>query len=154
MHIAMSGSFRLEPFRLVSGGNLTSDPTWMWAQACELLEQAEKLHRAFFHPHRGVAAGPVWEPPLDMIETRDQLRLTVVLPGVAARSVQVTAGPQTLIVSGERPLAIDPDHAVIHRLEIPYGRFERRITLPQGSYRLDKVRHQDGCVDIWLRKDG
>jgi HSP20 family protein len=41
---------------------------------------------------------------------------------------------------------------VIHRLEIPYGRFERRIELPPGRY--DAVRREliDGCLTLALRK--
>ena len=41
---------------------------------------------------------------------------------------------------------------MIHRLELPYGRFERRIELPPG--RFDVVRRElvDGCLTLGLRK--
>jgi len=41
---------------------------------------------------------------------------------------------------------------VIHRLELPQGRFERRIALPAGRY--DAVRRAavNGCVLITLQK--
>jgi HSP20 family protein len=41
--------------------------------------------------------------------------------------------------------------AAIHRLEIPYGRFERRIPLPPGNYRLHEQFLEDGCLVLVLR---
>ena len=42
--------------------------------------------------------------------------------------------------------------AVIHRLELPQGRFQRRIRLPGGRYR-DVARSAiNGCLVITLRK--
>lgn len=134
---------------------MSRDPTaWMWAQACEMLEQAERLHRSFFRAHPGPTSVRAWEPPIDVIETGDRLMITVVLPGVDAQSVKVIASGDLLMVSGERPLSIDPEHAIIHNLEIPYGHFERRIGLPQGRFRLEGVRHADGCLNIYFLKEG
>ena len=42
---------------------------WMWAEACEMLARAERLHRQFFQPARGRAQTPTWEPPADVVET-------------------------------------------------------------------------------------
>jgi hypothetical protein len=43
---------------------------------------------------------------------------------------------------------------VIHRLELPQGRFYRRLRLPPGRY--SGVRHAvvDGCLVITLQKAG
>ena len=58
----------------------------------------------------------------------------------------------SLVVSGKRALPAELRTAVIHRLELPQGRFERRIPLPPGRY--DAVRRSagDGCLLISLRK--
>ena len=47
-----------------------------------------------------------------------------------------------------------PCGAAIHRLELPQGRFERRVALPPGRY--DSVRRTivNGCLFITLRKGG
>jgi HSP20 family protein len=42
--------------------------------------------------------------------------------------------------------------AVIHRLELPQGRFERRILLPSGLYDRIVRAVSDGCLLISLRK--
>jgi hypothetical protein len=42
----------------------------MWADACEMLARAERLHRQFFEPGRATASRlPVWQPPADVLET-------------------------------------------------------------------------------------
>ena len=41
---------------------------WMWAEACEALERAERMHREFFRPVRSVSRAPAWEPPVDVLE--------------------------------------------------------------------------------------
>ncbi len=125
---------------------------WMWAQACEVLEQAERLHRRFFEPQRPVASRPTWEPPVDIIESRDLLRITIVLPGVPPDAIKVTVRDGVLIVSGNKPLAIDPDIAVIHCLEIPYGRFERNILLPAGHFQMGEPICEHGCLTLVLHK--
>jgi HSP20 family protein len=131
------------------------DPTtWMWAQACEMLEQAERLHRRFFQLHRIAATRPVWEPPVDIVETLDAFKVTVVLPGVPPEAIEVAIVDDRLAVSGIRPLGVDPDTAVIHRLEIPYGRFERHIRLPAGQFRIGEPVCVNGCLTILLHKTG
>lgn len=132
---------------------MSRDPTtWMWAQACEMLDQAERLHRRFFQLHRLAASRPAFEPPVDIMETADLVRITVVLPGIPPEAIEVAVADDTLVVSGERPLAFDPDTTVIHRLEIPYGRFERQIPLPPGRYRIGEPEHRLGCLTITLHK--
>jgi HSP20 family molecular chaperone IbpA len=40
--------------------------------------------------------------------------------------------------------------ATVHRLEIPYGRFERRIPLPSGRYELVEQSYANGCLTLRL----
>ena len=63
---------------------MTRDPrNLMWAEACALLDRAEQLHRQFFEPARAGTRLARWEPPIDVFETEQQLRIIVALPGVA-----------------------------------------------------------------------
>jgi HSP20 family protein len=134
---------------------MSRDPTtWMWAEACEMLEKAERLHRRFFQLHRLAASRPAWEPPVDITETHDLLRITVVLPGVAEDTIEVAMVGNALVVSGARPVPIDSDTVAIHCLEIPYGRFERRIPLPEARFRLGKPAYANGCLTLSLHKTG
>jgi HSP20 family protein len=124
----------------------------MWAEACEMLEQVERLQRQFFRPS-GPALRPAWEPPVDVFETEDTLRIVVALPGVAVEDVRVVVEGGTLTVVGERRLPRESAGA-IHRLEIPHGLFERRIALPSGRYELLDHHLRDGCLSLQLRKLG
>ncbi|MBL8541891.1 MAG: Hsp20/alpha crystallin family protein, partial [Betaproteobacteria bacterium] len=60
---------------------------WMWAEACELVERADRLHRQFFQLGETRAHRPVWEPPADVVETARGVRVVVALPGVPADQV-------------------------------------------------------------------
>jgi HSP20 family protein len=124
----------------------------MWAEACEMLDEVDRLQRQFFRP-TGAALRPAWEPPVDVFETEDMLRIVVALPGVAAEDVRIVAEGGTLTVVGERRLPREST-GVIHRVEIPHGRFERQLALPRGRYELLDHHLRDGCLDLQLRKLG
>lgn len=124
---------------------------WMWAEACELIERAERLHRQFFQLGRSRARGPTWEPPVDVFEADGELRILVALPGVNSAQIEVIADAGVLVVAGERRIPI-ASQAIIHRLEIPYGRFERRIDLPPGLFEIGRREVADGCLLISLHK--
>jgi HSP20 family protein len=121
----------------------------MWAQACEAMERAERLHRQFFHPG---PTTPYWEAPCDIFETDDALTILIALPGVAAEQIQVTMSAGVLVVTGERPLPAEMAKARIHRLEIPHGRFQRRIELPPARFEISGRRLTDGCLMVKLHK--
>jgi HSP20 family protein len=123
----------------------------MWAEACEVLEQAERLQRQFFRPARE-ALRPAWEPPVDVFETEGALWFVVALPGVPVERVRIVIEDSTLIVTGERPLPLESREGHIHRIEIPHGRFERRIGLPAGRFELRERDLSNGCLTLSLGK--
>jgi len=121
----------------------------MWAQACEAMERAQRLHRQFFHRSH---VTPVWEAPCDIFETDDTLTILIALPGVALERIEVSLSAGVLIVSGERPLPRELEHARIHRLEIPHGHFERRIELPPACFEISSRHLANGCLMVQLHK--
>ena len=129
------------------------DPTgWMWAEACQLLDEAERMHRQFFRLGAVAGARVAWEPPADVFEDEDKITIVVALPGVPPESVEVTIEPHSLLIRAERRLQISDNNTAIRRLEIPHGYFERRIALTQG--RLVPI-HQEwlhGCLVVVMRK--
>ena len=120
----------------------------MWAEACALIKQAEQLQRQFFEPSR---EGARWEPPVDVFETERQVWIIAALPGVAPEAVRVEIEGPTLIIAGIRPLPSKGRKANIVRLEIPYGRFERRITL-SPRLRLAERELLNGCLVLTFSK--
>ena len=127
---------------------------WMWSEACSMLARAERLHRQTFTLVRSAARTPVWEPPVDILETDYEVLVFVALPGVDPASVDAAIDGDELILAGTRTLPDQLRNAVIHRLELPQGRFERRVQLPAGRYSAVRRSAADGCVLIILDKSG
>ncbi|RMD79014.1 MAG: Hsp20/alpha crystallin family protein [Gammaproteobacteria bacterium] len=123
----------------------------MWLEALALLERAERLQRHFFQPRPGRARA-AWEPPVDVVETEEDLWVLVALPGVDPAHLEVAVADGTLVVAGERRLPASLRRGYFHRLEIPHGRFERRIELPPGAYELQVREFLHGCLVLGLRK--
>ena len=125
---------------------------WMWADACEMLARAERMQRQFFQLARSPAKVPTWEPPVDVLEADNELLILIALPGVDPDRVEVVVDGGLLIVAGQRVLPPESRTAVIHRLEIPQGRFERRIPLPVGHYASIRRGAANGCLLVSLQK--
>lgn len=131
---------------------LTRDPLdWMWVEACEMLNRADRLQRQLFQLQRLSQRRPNWEPPADVFETDRELKVVVLLPGVSADLVTVSIDGRQLIIAGERRLPLSGP-ATIHRLEIPYGWFEKRIQLPSARYEVMGSELADGCLILNLAK--
>lgn len=123
----------------------------MWAEACEMLDRAERMHRRFFRP--AVASGqPVWEAPVDVYETADEYVLAFALPGVSPDTVEVLIERRAVSVVAERRLPVAAGPVAVHRLEIPHGRFERRLELPAEPLELGRRELADGCLVLSFRK--
>jgi HSP20 family molecular chaperone IbpA len=132
----------------------TPNPSgWMWEHACEMLERAERMQRQFFQV-RAELRGPSWEPPVDIVETDRELTIVVALPGVRSGDMDVLIDGSMLLVRGARALPSIADSGVIHRLEIPHGRFERRIVLQSGRLELTRREVADGCLLLRFTKLG
>jgi HSP20 family molecular chaperone IbpA len=74
------------------------------------------------------------------------------LPGVPADRVELVLAPGELVVRGERRLPCHGSAAPIHRLEIPYGRFERHLALPPGSWELTAREFSNGLLQLLLAR--
>ncbi len=122
----------------------------MWAEACELLEQAQRLQRQFFRFGHAVEAQPRWEPPVDIVAYGPEIQVMVALPGVAPEHVNVAIEEGAITVTAIRPPPMNRSSTAVHRLEIPYGRFERRIVLPVAHYEVLDQACVNGCLVLRL----
>jgi HSP20 family protein len=127
---------------------------WMWSEACEMLARAERMHRELFRPAGTQARQPTWEPPVDMIETDHEVLALVALPGVDLDNAQAVIEDGDLVIAGTRVLPKELRTATIHRLELPQGRFYRRLRLPPGRYSAVRRAAAAGCLVITLQKAG
>ncbi|GIW70771.1 MAG: heat-shock protein [Planctomycetota bacterium] len=126
--------------------------SWLWEQALQMLEQAERLRRQFCVPQQPPGRPPAWEPPVDIFETEEAIWIVIALPGAAPESVEIAVAGTELVVAAHRALPASCRRARVHRLEIPHGRFERRLPLPPGSYELARRELANGCLTLQLRR--
>lgn len=124
---------------------------WVWAEALDLLQAGEQLQRRFF-TLAGLQSVTCWVPAVDVYDEGDELKVVVALPGVDSGHLEVLVDDEELAVRGERPMPSTSQHAAIHRLEIPYGRFERRIELPARDLRVHEQFLENGCLVVVLRQ--
>ena len=125
---------------------------WMWAQACEVIEEAERMHRQFFRLAASGRTRVTWEPPVDVFEDELEFVVLVALPGVAPHGVELTTEAGELVVRAERSLPFAASPRAVRRLEIPYGYCERRIQLPGARLEAGRREFRDGCLILRLRK--
>ena len=127
---------------------------WMWAEPCEMLARADRMHREVFRPAGLQARQPAWEPPVDILETENEVLVLVALPGVDLENAQAVIEESDLVIAGNRVLPEELRTAAIHRLELPQGRFYRRLRLPAGRYSGVRRSAVSGCLVVTLQKAG
>src|SRR5687768_18118810 len=122
----------------------------MLGEALSMLDRAHRLQRQFF-THDVVS----WEPPVDIVEADNALLVHVALPGVSADAITIALDPAGITISAARAFPCRGE-GQIHRLEIPYGRFERHIGLslgdPYAPLELAGKALQDGILTLTFRR--
>jgi HSP20 family protein len=93
-----------------------------------------------------------WTPPVDIIETTDELLLKMDAPEIQLKDVEIRMENDTLTVKGERKFE-QPQGRGYHRIERSYGTFARSFTLP-STVDTERVRadYKAGVLTITLPK--
>jgi HSP20 family protein len=128
--------------------------SWMWAEACAVLDRAERRHRHFYELLAAPAASPAWEPPANIFILEGELRVEVALPGARPDDIVVKVTTRGLLIDATVAPPALPSGVNLVRLEIPYGRMHRRIDLPPGRYALHEHRLENGCLLLRLTGAG
>ena len=94
-----------------------------------------------------------WLPAVDMHETKDELVLTVEVPGVREKDIAVSITGDLLSIKGERRWEDEAKDQKFLYVERAYGQFERLVQLPM-AVQADKVKatYRDGVLQITLPK--
>jgi HSP20 family protein len=106
----------------------------------------------FTHLHPQVSAA--WTPAVDMFETDEAVVALFDLAGLDADKTEVHAEPNLLVVRGVRRERHPPNgERNYHTLEIPYGRFERKLYLPPGTdASAAEASYRDGMLEVRVPK--
>lgn len=94
-----------------------------------------------------------WSPPVDILETENDLVLKADLPDVQSNDIDIQVENQTLTIKGERKFDHDDNSAGYHRIERSYGAFVRSFTVP-STVDTEKVSadYKNGVLTVKLPK--
>ena len=73
-------------------------------------------------------------------------------PGVEPETVKLTVDANMLTVAGFRCPRAMARGILVHRLELPYGKFERQLALPTAHFQLSQPEFSNGCLVLALSK--
>ena len=76
------------------------------------------------------ASGDPLTPKLDMSETENEMIVSLELPGIEEKDVEVKVSRDALVVSGEKRQEKSENEKGWYRMERHYGSFSRTIPLP------------------------
>jgi len=97
--------------------------------------------------------GRPWSPPVDIVETEDDLVLKADLPDVKLEDIDVDVENETLSIKGERRFEKEANGKGYHRIERSYGSFVRSFSVP-SSVDTEKVSadYKNGVLTVKLPK--
>jgi len=91
-------------------------------------------------------------PQIDMFESDGQYVVRADLPGLKKDDLDVQVTDNELIISGERKDEREEKKGNVYHSERSYGRFERRISLPEGTNPDDvSCTFNDGILEIRMK---
>jgi HSP20 family protein len=109
----------------------------------------DELFEKFF----GVGeSNAVWEPPVDLFVSEHKIYLVAEVPGVPGVEVHVRVGARMVQILGvKRPPQKVRRGVTFYESQIPYGGFEKRVSLPFAvNPDSIKVNIKDGVLSLEL----
>jgi HSP20 family protein len=96
----------------------------------------------------------VWEPLADVFASEATVHIQVELPGVAGRDTHIRVGTRSVQILGVKRVPAQVRRGMsFYESQIPYGAFEKRISLPfsvdPDSFR---ARLRDGVLSLELSR--
>ena len=92
-------------------------------------------------------------PGIDIAETDDQFLVSVELPGMEKKDIDVSLDNGRLTVSGERKFEEEEKGRTYHRVETKYGSFSRSFQLPDNiDENSINARYENGILNISIDK--
>jgi HSP20 family protein len=101
-----------------------------------------------------VGESDVMVPLADVKETDESIVVSMDLPGVDKKYVEISVTDDELRVSAKRQIETEIDEKGYHKRERSYSRFERTVKMPVAVKNVEaKARLADGVLEITLPKE-
>jgi HSP20 family protein len=115
--------------------------------------QVDRLFDSFFGREPSLWPRERAIPPIDVIETAEELVIKAEIPDVDEKDVSLSLSGENLIIRGERKVEKEEKDKHIHRMERWCGSFERVVALPV-SVDQDEIsaQYKKGVLEIRLPK--
>lgn len=108
--------------------------------------------QSVFLPASEPQRSDVWQPPVDVYQTRDGWLIKADLAGVNPQDVVVELHNRCIAIHGQRRDTSIEEGCCCYRMEISYSRFERVIELPDDLSRsCIATEFQHGMLLIRIR---
>ncbi len=103
-----------------------------WSEFEKVRQEVDRTFERFLAKLRKAEPGRdiAFLPTADVVETAEDYRIFLSIPGVAEEDIDLTIEKNVLIVRGEREPPYDPERVRQPITEWRYGIFERQIRLP------------------------
>lgn len=111
----------------------------------ELQRDMNRLFESFFDDFGLTGPGAAgFQPRVDVRDTGEALEITAELPGLTEKDVEVELAPGVLTLRGEKKAEKTEERDGVRYCERSFGRFERRIALPEE---VDEAGVKAACRD-------
>jgi len=92
-----------------------------------------------------------WLPPVDVVENRDHVRVSVEIPGIRPEDVKIQLENNVLTIRGEKTQENRAEGDRVQRYERVYGSFQRSFTVP-STVDADRIAaaYQHGVLTVTL----
>ena len=93
----------------------------------------------------------IWSPQVEVFERDNELVLRVDLPGLTRDDINVELADDGITIEGERKNEHEETGEGFYRSERSYGRFYRRIPMPEGVKADDAKAHfSNGVLEVTM----
>jgi len=120
-----------------------------------LQREVDSLFDQFFGRTDGGdrSTSAVWSPSTDLVETDDDFRLHLDVPGMTKEDITINLQNRTLTVNGERTSERTEEGEDVVRVERAFGSFHRTFTLPD-AVDADNIEasYENGVLTIHVPK--
>ena len=123
-----------------------------------LTGEADRLFDRFFGRNLGLfpaefESEPGWVPAIDVTEDEKQITVSLDVPGVEPKDIEVTVSNQVLTIAGEKQESKETKADDVRHSERRFGSFRRTVRLPKSVDPAKiKAEHNNGVLLVRLNK--